>query len=210
MIAVIPLSRLAPTSSRSKLRPVQNKRHLGDKPSGLAVRDPLKKNREPQPRVISAALASPTTPRHLGGIGFAHNPASSLRKRHMSNALAFGRLRFEIRDRAICLFLAPAKPEKANGNVRTSGVQEVLPTASTAESRWRGRIAGSGKSPGRGKDPVVKCAGMIYFYKGRIKGVDTMSGHFRPNSKSLEKVYCALRKLYENTPDVFDKNFKWE
>ena len=61
-----------------------------------------------------------------------------------------------------------------------------------------------------GKDPVVKCAGMPYFHKGKIKAVDTNSGHYRPNSKSPEKVYCELRKLHKKTPDIFDRNFKLE
>ena len=60
-----------------------------------------------------------------------------------------------------------------------------------------------------GKDPQVQCAGMITFYKGRILSVDNQSGHYRPNSKSMEKVDAALKKLYEKYPGAFDKNSKW-
>ncbi len=60
-----------------------------------------------------------------------------------------------------------------------------------------------------GKDPQVQCAGMITFHKGRIFSVDNNSGHFRPNKKSMEKVFNALKKLYDTNPEVFDKGFKW-
>ena len=50
---------------------------------------------------------------------------------------------------------------------------------------------------------------MIVFRKGKIASIDNQSGHFRPNQKSMEKVYNALRKLYENNPIVFDKGFRW-
>lgn len=55
----------------------------------------------------------------------------------------------------------------------------------------------------------MQCAGMISFHKGKIFSVNNDSGHFRPNQKSMEKVYNALRKLYENNPKVFDKGFRW-
>ena len=60
-----------------------------------------------------------------------------------------------------------------------------------------------------GKDPQVQCAGMITFRKGRILSVDNKSGHYRPHSKSMEKVDAALQKLYEKNPNLFDKNSKW-
>lgn len=60
-----------------------------------------------------------------------------------------------------------------------------------------------------GKDPQVQCAGMITFHKGRILSVNDNSGHFKPNSKSLEKVDTALQKLYEKNPNLFDKDSKW-
>jgi hypothetical protein len=43
----------------------------------------------------------------------------------------------------------------------------------------------------------------------RILSVDNQSGHYRPNSKSMEKVDAALKKLYEKYPGAFDKNSKW-
>ncbi len=60
-----------------------------------------------------------------------------------------------------------------------------------------------------GKDPTVQCAGMIEFEKGRIKSVDTNSGHFRPNSKSLEKVDKKLQKMCDKNPDLFSPTSKW-
>ena len=60
-----------------------------------------------------------------------------------------------------------------------------------------------------GKDPQVQCAGMITFRKGRILSIDNQSGHYRPDSKSLEKVDTALKKLFEKYPDSFDKLSKW-
>lgn len=60
-----------------------------------------------------------------------------------------------------------------------------------------------------GKDPQVKCAGMITFHNGRILSVDNQSGHYRPNKKSIDKVDEALKKLYDKYPDAFDKNSKW-
>jgi len=60
-----------------------------------------------------------------------------------------------------------------------------------------------------GKDPQVQCAGMITFHKGRIASVDDRSGHFRPNSKSLEKVNQALQRLCDENPNLFTKDSKW-
>lgn len=60
-----------------------------------------------------------------------------------------------------------------------------------------------------GKNPEVQCAGIIKFTKGRILSVDDRSGHFRPNSKSLEKVDSFLDKLYKRNPNLFDKRSKW-
>ncbi len=60
-----------------------------------------------------------------------------------------------------------------------------------------------------GKNPEVQCAGIIEFRKGRIYSVDDRSGHFRPNSKSLEKVYGKLQKTCDNNPNLFDKNSRW-
>jgi hypothetical protein len=60
-----------------------------------------------------------------------------------------------------------------------------------------------------GKDPQVQCAGIIVFRKGRILSVDNQSGHFRPDIKSLGKVDAALQKIYNNNPNLFDKDSKW-
>ncbi len=60
-----------------------------------------------------------------------------------------------------------------------------------------------------GKDPIVQCAGIIDFYKGRIKSIDNNSGHYKPNIKFMEKVYAILKELYKKNPNLFDKNFKW-
>ena len=60
-----------------------------------------------------------------------------------------------------------------------------------------------------GKDPQVQCAGMMQFRKGRIVSVDTDSGHFRPNIKSLPKVTNALQALCDMHPDLFDPSSEW-
>lgn len=60
-----------------------------------------------------------------------------------------------------------------------------------------------------GKDPQVQCAGMITFKDGRIYSVNTNSGHYRPNTKSLQKVESALDKLYEKNPNLFSRDSKW-
>lgn len=60
-----------------------------------------------------------------------------------------------------------------------------------------------------GKDPKVKCAGMIEFRGGKIYGIDNKSGHYRPNIKSLKKVEEALNKLYKKNPQLFSKDSKW-
>lgn len=60
-----------------------------------------------------------------------------------------------------------------------------------------------------GKNPEVQCAGMINFSKGKIVSVNNDSGHFRPNAKSMDKVYDALKKVYNQNPEIFDKRFKW-
>lgn len=60
-----------------------------------------------------------------------------------------------------------------------------------------------------GKDPQVQCAGMITFHKGRIQSINNNSGHYKPNSKSLDKVETALHRLYEKNANVFDKKWKW-
>ena len=58
-----------------------------------------------------------------------------------------------------------------------------------------------------GKDPVVQCAGMIHFEKGRIVWFNNDSGHFRPNGKSLEKVNVAMEKLKQKYPKIFSKHY---
>ena len=58
-----------------------------------------------------------------------------------------------------------------------------------------------------GVDPEVQCAGMITFKKGKIVSIDNQSGHFRPNIQSMDRVYDALKRLYETNPSVFSKNF---
>ncbi|MCC3353925.1 hypothetical protein LLE97_05255 [Holdemanella biformis] len=60
-----------------------------------------------------------------------------------------------------------------------------------------------------GKNPKVQCAGIIEFQNGKIYKIDHMSGHFRPNIKSLEKVEKALDNLYKKNPNVFSKKSKW-
>lgn len=60
-----------------------------------------------------------------------------------------------------------------------------------------------------GKDPQVQCAGMITFKNGKIMSYNNNSGHYRPNSKSLDKVEKVLDALYKKDPNLFHKNSKW-
>lgn len=60
-----------------------------------------------------------------------------------------------------------------------------------------------------GKNPEVQCAGMIMFKRGKIFSVDNLSGHFRPNIKSLDKVNKVLDNLYQKNPELFAKDSKW-
>ncbi|MCD8300318.1 MAG: hypothetical protein LUC41_03995 [Clostridiales bacterium] len=60
-----------------------------------------------------------------------------------------------------------------------------------------------------GKDPTVQCAGKITFSKGKIVSVNNDSGHYKPNSKSMDKVNSALDDLYSKHPEVFCSKSKW-
>ena len=53
----------------------------------------------------------------------------------------------------------------------------------------------------------VQCAGMIPFRNGKIVSVDNQSGYFHPSEKSMDKVYAALKKLFESNPKLFDNKF---
>ena len=60
-----------------------------------------------------------------------------------------------------------------------------------------------------GKNPKVQCAGMITFRKGKIISINNDSGHFRPDIKSMKKVYKYLKKLNNKRPDLFSNKFDW-
>lgn len=60
-----------------------------------------------------------------------------------------------------------------------------------------------------GKDPVVQAAGLIHLKDGQIVSFDDQSGHFRPSSKSMDKMEAALRKLYNKNHDLFNAEFTW-
>ena len=60
-----------------------------------------------------------------------------------------------------------------------------------------------------GKDPVVQAAGLINIKHGKIVSFDDQSGHFRPSSKSMDKVESALRKLYNKNHSLFSDEFIW-
>lgn len=60
-----------------------------------------------------------------------------------------------------------------------------------------------------GTDPKVQCAGIMTFDKGRILSVNTDSGHFRPNIKSLDKVNDALQKMCDKNPELFSPKSTW-
>lgn len=46
-----------------------------------------------------------------------------------------------------------------------------------------------------GKNPKVKMAGILYLEKGKITGYDHLSGHYKPNIKSMDAAKKAFKKL---------------
>ena len=46
---------------------------------------------------------------------------------------------------------------------------------------------------------------MIELRKGKIYSIDNMSGHYKPNDKSLEKI---IKSLKINYPNLVHKNMK--
>lgn len=60
-----------------------------------------------------------------------------------------------------------------------------------------------------GKDPVVQAAGLMSIKDGKILSFDDQSGHFRPSSKSMDKVEVTLRKLYNKNHNLFSDEFTW-
>lgn len=60
-----------------------------------------------------------------------------------------------------------------------------------------------------GKNPLVKCAGMITFSKGKIVSIDNDSGHFKPNVKSMLFVNEYMNNLYKLHPTAFSNISKW-
>ena len=55
-----------------------------------------------------------------------------------------------------------------------------------------------------GSDPQVQVAGMLKIRGGKIYSYDYMSGHYKPNVKSMEAADKAFSKLSKN---LFAKNF---
>ncbi|SDA39010.1 hypothetical protein SAMN02910275_00154 [Butyrivibrio sp. INlla18] len=53
-----------------------------------------------------------------------------------------------------------------------------------------------------GKDPEVQMAGMLHIHGGKIASYDNISGHFKPNSKSMTVADEAFGKL---SPRLFKK-----
>ncbi|PLS29551.1 hypothetical protein [Bifidobacterium parmae] len=60
-----------------------------------------------------------------------------------------------------------------------------------------------------GKDPIVQAAGLLTIRGGKIVSFDDQSGHFRPSSKSMDKVETALRKIYNINHKLFSSTFIW-
>lgn len=57
-----------------------------------------------------------------------------------------------------------------------------------------------------GKHPKVKCAGILEIAGGKIKSIDSNSGHFKPNKKSLPEAKKILEKLPKK---LFHKKYDW-
>ena len=57
-----------------------------------------------------------------------------------------------------------------------------------------------------GKNPNVKCAGMIRFKDGRILEISNNSGHFKPSNSALQQAETIFKqKMPANS---FDTQFK--
>ena len=56
---------------------------------------------------------------------------------------------------------------------------------------------------------AVQAAGLMSIKDGKILSFDDQSGHFRPSSKSMDKVAAALRKLYNKNHNLFSDEFNW-
>lgn len=57
-----------------------------------------------------------------------------------------------------------------------------------------------------GKDPKVKCAGMIDIRNGKIFDINTNSGHYKPNEQSLAEAEKILSSLPSS---LFARKSKW-
>ena len=77
-----------------------------------------------------------------------------------------------------------------------------------------GRRNGNGKSGDPtphptligGKNPKVKCAGILEISGGKIKSINVNSGHYKPNPKSLPDA----KKIFEQLPkNLFHKKYEW-
>ena len=60
-----------------------------------------------------------------------------------------------------------------------------------------------------GKNPVVKCAGILEFRDNKIYSVSNQSGHYRPDIKSLKLVEKILQELCNENPLSFHEESKW-
>ncbi len=60
-----------------------------------------------------------------------------------------------------------------------------------------------------GKNPKVRCAGIIEFKEGNIFRINNASGHFQPNNQSLKLVKQILNNLYLKNKYLFHKDSKW-
>ncbi len=99
---------------------------------------------------------------------------------------AFGRLRFEIQAEAVCLFLTPALPEKANGRGRTSGVMKRYPGTVSCKP-LRVRTAGQQNATGSSGH--------------RLTEKKSRPGPKSRNTKNSENVF--MKKDFNRTDSLF-------
>ena len=59
-----------------------------------------------------------------------------------------------------------------------------------------------------GKDPKVRCAGILELMGPKIYSVSNQSGHYKPDIKSLAEMENALRNLYEAKPHLFHERLR--
>ncbi|MDO4501105.1 MAG: hypothetical protein Q4B60_07535 [Erysipelotrichaceae bacterium] len=100
-----------------------------------------------------------------------------------------------------------------DGKIANGKIMYVLDPDDNIVIAIRKNVLGEKKSPHPtligGKNPLVKCAGMMTFNNGKIVSVDNMSGHYKPNLKSLSSVKDKLEAISQDNIKIFSIDSEW-